>query len=323
MAGKVESGFLTSPDEVEGFHWDVLRPLSDEEFTALKHGIAEDGIVSSIVLDKDGNILDGGHRLKAWKELLEEGHEIPQAPLQTRHDIGSDDGNAARLLARKLNMQRRQLTNLEKRNVIKQQLRETWLRSDTWIGEDLGVKGDTVKARRREMVEDQADPQIGDLPEKVEYRNGDWGTYKVPQRRPKHKPKTAGQDDAANQASSDANQTTVEEQIEATEPPKTVSEALENAINQIEAGGQAPADAPGWPTHPSQQTESEASKRIKQISAWMAGLSQFEPEDAADLVSAPADIDARIAVAEEVIDWFENYRDSLQEKRGQTTLRAV
>jgi hypothetical protein len=36
------------------------------------------------------------------------------APLQIRHDIGTEDENAARLLARKLNMQRRQLTNAER-----------------------------------------------------------------------------------------------------------------------------------------------------------------------------------------------------------------
>ncbi len=35
-------------------------------------------------------------------------------------------------------MQRRQLTQLEKNEVVKAQLRETWERSDAWIGKDLG-----------------------------------------------------------------------------------------------------------------------------------------------------------------------------------------
>ena len=48
--GRIETGLLASPEDVSTGRWQVLKSLTDEEFAALKHGLAEDGIVSSIVL---------------------------------------------------------------------------------------------------------------------------------------------------------------------------------------------------------------------------------------------------------------------------------
>jgi hypothetical protein len=102
-------------------------------------------VVSSLVFDADGHLIDG-HRSLAWQELVEEGVEIPPVPYQKRNDMR--EAREIRLLARKLNMQRRQLTNKDKLEVIKDQLQETPERSDTWIASDLGVAKETVKAQR-------------------------------------------------------------------------------------------------------------------------------------------------------------------------------
>ena len=81
------------------------------------------------------------------------------------------DPQDIKLLARKLNLQRRQLTQNEKRDVVKAQLRETWHRADRWIAEDLGVTAKVVAARRKEIVDDSGDPR-DHLPEKTLGRDG-------------------------------------------------------------------------------------------------------------------------------------------------------
>ncbi len=60
--------------------------------------------------------------------------------------------------------------------MVKAQLRETWERSDRWIGKDLGVKDTTVKARREELVRD-ATSHFGTLPEKTLGRDGIYRNY--------------------------------------------------------------------------------------------------------------------------------------------------
>jgi hypothetical protein len=148
------------------------------------------------------------------------------APVQIRHDIGSEDGNAARLLARKLNMQRRQLSTVEKHEVIRQQLRETWFRSDRWIGEDLGVSKNTVEARRRELMRDG---QFDHLPEEVKYRNGNKGPYKVPQRQAKSKPKKSKPDQAPEETP-EPTQTTIDEQIESAKAEQGTADTVAASV---------------------------------------------------------------------------------------------
>lgn len=295
---KVETKFLNSPEEgLKGFHWEVLRPLNDDEFAALKRGIEEDGIVSSIVLDRDGNIIDGGHRLKAWKLLREEGIDMPRAPVQIRHDIGSDDEGPAKLLARKLNMQRRQLTNLEKVQVIKDQLRETWERSDSWIATDLGVSDKQVKARRNDLIKESSSV-FPNLPEKVFTRAGKWDQYAKPK---KKKKKSASKSEAGTE---------------------TIGTTMQAAKDEMSQNG-APENAPGWPRHPSREPVNEANQVVSKIIRDMATLSRHEPSDIADEVSARADVQARIATAEGVIEWFSKYKEELEAKLHERHLSSI
>ena len=41
---------------------DLLPPLTSDEFAALKADVAQHGVRDAIVVDEDGNILDGYHR---------------------------------------------------------------------------------------------------------------------------------------------------------------------------------------------------------------------------------------------------------------------
>src|SRR5438094_10547630 len=57
----------------------LLPPLSQEEYGLLKGDIASRGVMVPIELDRNGEILDGKHRLRACKEL-----GIPKVPIVTR-----------------------------------------------------------------------------------------------------------------------------------------------------------------------------------------------------------------------------------------------
>ncbi|MGH9294103.1 MAG: ParB N-terminal domain-containing protein, partial [Acidimicrobiales bacterium] len=58
--------------------WQLMPPLSENEYGALKADIAERGIVVPVVIDAgSGAIVDGHHRAKAWSELRAEGIRVP------------------------------------------------------------------------------------------------------------------------------------------------------------------------------------------------------------------------------------------------------
>jgi ParB-like chromosome segregation protein Spo0J len=50
----------------------LFRPLTDEEYKALKHSIDKNGQLNPIIIMNDGTIIDGHHRLKACGELNKE-----------------------------------------------------------------------------------------------------------------------------------------------------------------------------------------------------------------------------------------------------------
>lgn len=52
-----------------GEPYQLLPPLSDEEYAALRADIAERGVLVPIVRDQHGNILDGHHRVRIAEDL--------------------------------------------------------------------------------------------------------------------------------------------------------------------------------------------------------------------------------------------------------------
>ena len=104
-----------------------LPPLSAEDYEGLRASIAVSGVVVPIVLWPKGKItyiVDGSHRKKIADEL---GYECPEI---VRDDLTEEE---ARIMARALNLARRQLDREQKRSVIADQLQETPERSARWI----------------------------------------------------------------------------------------------------------------------------------------------------------------------------------------------
>jgi ParB-like chromosome segregation protein Spo0J len=129
--------------------YQVMPPLSDEEYQALKGDIAENGVQVRVVLDADGTIIDGYHRVRAWKELNIEGHDLDPYPEQIRSELTTDAEK--RDLAWRLNMLRRHLNQAQKRDAIVAKLKETPHWADNRLALLLGVDHKTVRSVRTSL----------------------------------------------------------------------------------------------------------------------------------------------------------------------------
>ena len=122
--------------------YQIMPSLSQAEFNTLKSDIELRGIQVPVELDEEGNILDGFHRVKICKEL---GKEYPTV---IRLNMTEE---AKHIHIRSLNLARRHLTSAQKREIVKQQLKETPGVSDNQIAQMLGISQPTVSSIRKEM----------------------------------------------------------------------------------------------------------------------------------------------------------------------------
>ena len=122
-----------------------LPPLPTDQYEALRANIAVHGVLVPILVDSDGprrKIIDGNYRKQISVELGYECPEIVQPGL---------DDDEKRVLARCLNLARRQLNTEQKREVIADQLRETPNWTNRRIGKMLGVSHPFVASVRAEL----------------------------------------------------------------------------------------------------------------------------------------------------------------------------
>jgi ParB-like chromosome segregation protein Spo0J len=148
--------------------YQVMPPLSDEEYRALKEDIAERGVTLPVVLDGEGNVIDGHHRIRAVEELRAEGRGVADPITMTRGDLETDEDK--RDEAWRLNMQRRHLNQLQKRDAIAAKLKESPGWADNRIAQLLGVDGKTVRSVRTSL-------EIRKEMPKVEMLEGSDGKY--------------------------------------------------------------------------------------------------------------------------------------------------
>src|SRR5262245_28498224 len=145
MARRIGAGSL---EAVIVSDYQVLPPLNDDEYAALKADIAEHGYdpAHPIVVDEVGAILDGHHRMRACRELG------ITPPTVTRAGLSEPQKVEYALAA---NLRRRHLTQAQKRDLIRTELKRDPARSDRAIGRLLGVSHPTVAAVRREVTGQQ------------------------------------------------------------------------------------------------------------------------------------------------------------------------
>lgn len=121
--------------------YQLLPDLTREEYEALKADIAEHGVLVPVELDEHGSILDGHHRMQACREL-----GLPEPPTVVRAGLTDAEKYEHAL---RLNLQRRHLTQTQKRALIRAELDRDPDRSDRTIGKLVGADHKTVGAVRR------------------------------------------------------------------------------------------------------------------------------------------------------------------------------
>lgn len=131
--------------------YQLLPPLSEDEYASLKADIEARGVLVPVEYDDHGKVLDGHHRVRACAEL-----GITDWPRVVRPGL-SEDGK--RLHARQLNLARRHLDRAQKRELIAAQLKDTPEKSNRQIAEGLKVDHKTVQSVRSERE------SIGEIPQ--------------------------------------------------------------------------------------------------------------------------------------------------------------
>lgn len=122
--------------------YQVMPPLSADEYAALRDDIAERGFLVPVVKDQHGNILDGHHRVTIAAEL---GVDYPVEVRKVTDD------NEARDVAFTLNLARRHLNREQKRELIAAEITRRPDDSDRAIGRRLACDHKTVGSVRREL----------------------------------------------------------------------------------------------------------------------------------------------------------------------------
>jgi DNA modification methylase/ParB-like chromosome segregation protein Spo0J len=152
------------PDETK---YCLLPPLETDVYAGLKANVAVNGVQVPVVKDEDGYILDGFARAKIAKEL---GYECPSVTVTGLSE------QEKRSQVRALNLARRHLDHIAKREIIADELKENPDRSNRWIAKSLGVDHKTVGSVRTPMGATGELPQLG-------YTLGSDGKYRPATRR--------------------------------------------------------------------------------------------------------------------------------------------
>ncbi|MBR9804655.1 ParB N-terminal domain-containing protein [bacterium] len=134
----------------ESAPYQVLGWMSPKDFENLKQSIRQSGQVCvPIVTTFDGEIIDGHHRKLAVDQLRSEGEKI-QVPPEVMLQI--DDPEERRAQALRLNMQRRNLSRKQKREIVESEIKRDPSRNNTWIADTCGVDPKTVRKIRSSLV---------------------------------------------------------------------------------------------------------------------------------------------------------------------------
>ena len=125
--------------------YQVMPPLSPDEYQELHDDIAHRGVIEPIHVDESGVVIDGHHRKRIADEL---GIECPKIV----HDDLSDAGK--RSLAFTLNLKRRHLNREQRRALIAESLKSDPQLSNREHARRTGASHPTVNDVRAEMEND-------------------------------------------------------------------------------------------------------------------------------------------------------------------------
>lgn len=260
----------------------VMPPLSEDEFQGLKGDIGEHGVLVPVVVDGEGRIIDGHHRVRAWEELKAEGRNLPDIPVEAQQDLETEDQK--RDFAWKLNMQRRHLTQMQKREVIADKLTQSPEWANNRVAQLLGVHSATVGDVRRHL---EATSQIEKLPRMVGQDN-------------KWRPRSRSQ---GSDGPFTRRQIPVSTSISDT-PERNPTSYSVTITKPIEAWRKSAKESETRP-------RVEGAKR--RISELRSEILHAEPEAIARLSLNPEQVEKEKRQARELIEWFGRYVAALED----------
>lgn len=165
----------------------LLPPLTDSEYADLKADIAEHGVLVPVLINDDGTIIDGHHRIEIARSL---GIYCP-------YEIKTYDEAEARTLAVTLNTHRRHLNQAQKRDLLALLITAAPEKSDRQHAAAVGVHHNTVASVRNDLE------ASGEISQSLHRTGADGRTTNLPKtndaprpaepdpaRRPRRKPLT-------------------------------------------------------------------------------------------------------------------------------------
>lgn len=152
-AGRRSQPAGLSPADLHETYGDMLPTLAYDEYRALKADIAERGVMVPLEVDETGAVLDGHHRLQAWRELHAEGVAVDEPPVVIRSGLSNTDQRMHRLA---LNLQRRHLSAAQREEIVASELRRSPGNADQLIARATGLNNAYV-AKVRQMLEESGE----------------------------------------------------------------------------------------------------------------------------------------------------------------------
>jgi hypothetical protein len=133
--------------------YQVMPPLSEEEYDSLRSSIRDRGVTDPIHVSEDMDILDGHHRVLAMRELGLWGDKSREPDIVVHGE--TEDHQVCRRIAWELNMNQRHLDSEEKKQLVERRLKQLddngeW-KPNHEIGETLGVSESWVREVRRRL----------------------------------------------------------------------------------------------------------------------------------------------------------------------------
>jgi hypothetical protein len=141
--------------------YQLLPPLSEEEYASLFDDIAAGGVKVPIDVDEQGEILDGHHRKRICDEL---GIECPTRVVELPESAKAD-------YALTVNLARRHLDRMQRRQLVANSLKLDYRLGDRVHARRCGVDHKTVTSVRGDLV------AVGEIPHLPEREGADGKTY--------------------------------------------------------------------------------------------------------------------------------------------------
>lgn len=238
--------------------YQLLPPLSEDEYASLFDDIAAGGVKVPIDIDEDGEILDGHHRKRVCDEL---GIECPTRVVELPEAAKAD-------YALTVNLARRHLDRMQRRQLVVNSLKLDYRLGDRVHARRCGVDHKTVTSIRSDLV------AVGEIPHLTERQGADGKTYPAAKTPPALADPENGKEGATEDGGPVAPSTPLEPQDHPTPPSGDAAEPSSHGAGEL--GDEADEETSDSST--AAQPEAQASAGVSSPASPVTGKDEDDPE---------------------------------------------